>query len=501
MNQDISVDPRRWWALVVVLAATLMSIIDASIVNVAIPSIQTELNTNTAQIQLVVVGYVLAYAVGLVTGGRLGDIFGRKRMFQLGVLMFTLASLACGLAPNADILILSRVIQGLGSALMVPQVISIIQVDFLSAEKPTAFSIYGAVVGFAAVFGQILGGILIGANVLNFGWRTVFLVNVPIGIIALVASVLLVRESRAEGKKKLDLIGVGLLAIGLVLLTYPLSTGEDAGWPLWTFISLILSIPFFILFVQYEQRLTRLDGAPLVPMSLFHDRRFTFGLITALTFYGTNAALYFMVSVFLQDGHNFTPLLSGIAFAPLGVGFLLSSLVAPRMIARQGLQVLYYGAILILICDIGMIFTVRALGIGLLNPWPLVPFIFLIGVGQGFIGTPLINLILVNIAHRHAGAASGAVTTANQLSQALGVALIGVVFFSMLGTPGKSVAQLSLHYDHAFTISVIALVGMSVLTLISLVLLAHTPEQINEEFVAAGDELAEEISLPMGGMH
>ena len=247
MNENLSIDPRRWWALVVVLAATLMSIIDSSIVNVAIPSIQLELHTNTAQIQLVVVGYILAYAVGLVTGGRLGDMLGRKRMFQLGMLGFALASLVCGLAPNPIILILFRVIQGLGSALMVPQVISIIQVSFLPKEKPVAFSMYGAVVGFASVFGQILGGLLIGSNFMDFGWRNVFLVNVPIGVIALIASVPLVRESYASGTKKLDMIGVGLLTLGLVLLTYPLSTGEDAGWPWWTFACLIISIPIFII--------------------------------------------------------------------------------------------------------------------------------------------------------------------------------------------------------------------------------------------------------------
>ncbi|GHO82724.1 MFS transporter [Dictyobacter formicarum] len=293
MNETILLDPRRWWALVVVLAATLMSIIDSSIVNVAIPSIQLELHTNTAQIQLVVVGYILAYAVGLVTGGRLGDMFGRKRMFQLGMLVFVLASLFCGLAPGPVILIFSRVIQGFGSALMVPQVISIIQVSFSPREKPVAFSLYGAVVGFASVFGQILGGILIGGNFLDFGWRNVFLVNVPIGVLALVASVPLVRESRVEGTKKLDLIGVGLLTLSLVLLTYPLSTGEDAGWPLWSFICLALAIPLFVAFVRYEQRLTLRSGDPLLPISLFIDRRFTLGLITALTFYGANAAFFF----------------------------------------------------------------------------------------------------------------------------------------------------------------------------------------------------------------
>jgi EmrB/QacA subfamily drug resistance transporter len=497
MNENLSIDPRRWWALVVVLAATLMSIIDSSIVNVAIPSIQLELHTNTSQIQLVVVGYILAYAVGLVTGGRLGDMLGRKRMFQLGMLGFALASLVCGLAPNPIILILFRVIQGLGSALMVPQVISIIQVSFLPKEKPVAFSLYGAVVGFASVFGQILGGLLIGSNFMNLGWRNVFLVNVPIGVIALIASIALVRESYASGTKKLDMLGVGLLTLGLVLLTYPLSTGEDAGWPWWTFACLIISIPTFILFTRYEQRLAHRGGNPLLPISLFGDRRFTFGLITALTFYGVNAALFFIMSLFAQDGHQFTPLSSGLSFAPLGAGFLLTSLAAPRLMKRVGLSVLYYGVGLIIIGDIGMIFIVQALGISLNNPWPLVPFAFLIGLGQGFIATPLINLIVANIAPRHAGAASGAVTTANQVSQALGVALIGIVFFGVLGVPGTSAVQLSTHYDQAYVISLIALIGMSLITLVAVVFLIRAPQKASEELDVDAGEFVEEMAHPI----
>src|SRR5258708_19028581 len=428
-------------------------------------------------------------------------MFGRKRLLQVGMLVFALASLCCGLAPQPVILIFSRVIQGCGSALMVPQVFSLIQVSVSPREKAVAFSLYGGVVGFASVFGQILGGILIGSNFLDLGWRNVFLVNVPIGVLALIASVPLIRESRVEGRKKLDLIGVGLLTLSLVLLTYPLSTGADAGWPLWSFICLVLALPLFVVFARYEQRLTQRDGTPLLPTSLFRDRRFTLGLITALTFYGTNAALYFILSLFVQDGHHFTPFLSGLAFAPLGTGFLLSSLVAPRMITRLGLRVLYYGVVLVLLGDICTIFTVQTLGVSLHNPLPLAPFVLVIGVGQGFIGTPLINVIVTNIAFRHAGAASGAITTANQVSQALGVASIGVVFFRVLGIPGKSAAQLLMHYNQAFVLSVLALMGMSMLTLVCLVLLARAPERAQEAFVVVGDELVEEVPLPPSGMH
>jgi EmrB/QacA subfamily drug resistance transporter len=505
MNETLSLDPRRWWALVVVLAATLMSIIDASIVNVAIPSIQVDLHTNTAQVQLVVVSYILAYAVGLVTGGRLGDMFGRKRIFQLGMSLFTIASLLCGLAPSPVTLILARIVQGIGSALMVPQVLSIIQVSFTPEEKPVAISIFGAVIGFASVFGQILGGILIGGDFLHLGWRTVFLVNVPIGIAAVIASIFLVRESRSSSAKKLDMVGVGLLTVSLVLLVYPLSTGEDAGWPLWSFICMILSIPLFVIFARYEQRLTRRQGNPLLPTSLFGERRFTLGLITALSFYGANAAVFFTLSIFLQDGHHFSALLSGLTFAPLGIAFLLSSLLAPRLIKRFGLKILYYGTFLIIIGYVTTIFVVQSLGLGLQNPLQLAPAIFCVGLGQGFIGTPLINVILTNIDHRHAGAASGAITTSNQLSQATGIALIGVIFFGVLGTPGHTAAQLAIHYDHAFIVSIIALIITATITLTSLILLARVPQpaRVASAHTSASEELesTKELEMPLGGLH
>jgi len=500
---EASADPRRWGALVLVLAGLLMACLDGFITNVAIPSIQSELHTNFAEVQLVVVGYTLAYAVGLVTGGRLGDIFGRKRLFLSGMFSFTLTSLICGLAPNATTLIIARVVQGLGAAMMVPQVLSIIQVSFSAKERPTAFSFYGAVIGFSCILGQLLGGLLISSNFMGLGWRNVFLVNVPIGIVAFFASFVLIRESRAEQKNKLDMVGVLLISLSMVLLTYPLMEGQDLGWPLWTFVCLALSVPSFILFMLYEQWLQNHGGSPLLPISLFSSKRFSLGLLTALMYYGAGGGWYFILSVFLQSGHNFSPLASGMAVAPIGVGFLASSLLIPSVIKRRGMRVLFIAPVFIAVGYAGSVLSAQHIGINLHTGWPLVPFMVCLGVGQGIISAPLVNLILTGIDHRQVGSASGALTTTQQISGALCIAVIGVIFFNSLGSVGSDAVQNSIQYGNAFLVSLIALIVMTVATLVFLVVLIHLPQNVAQsssvESVALNTEASEELEIPLGG--
>ncbi|HEY5986103.1 MAG TPA: MFS transporter, partial [Streptosporangiaceae bacterium] len=236
-------DPRRWVALAVVLIAGFMQLVDISIVNVAIPSIQRDLDTTYAQIQWVLAGYQLAFAVTLITGGRLGDIFGRKRLFMLGMAGFTLASALCGLAQSPGMLIGSRVFQGLMGAVMFPQTLSVIQVTFPPRERGTAFGMFGATIGLATITGPLVGGLLINGDLLGLEWRPIFLVNVPIGVIALAAAARLLHESRAPDAIRTDLVGVGIVSAGLLLLVYPLVQGRDLDWPPWTFISMAAAVP------------------------------------------------------------------------------------------------------------------------------------------------------------------------------------------------------------------------------------------------------------------
>ena len=305
-------DPRRWIALFVVLTASFMVLLDISIVNVAIPSIQRNLGASFGQIQLVLAGYQLAYAVVLITGGRLGDIFGRKRLFMTGMAGFVLASAMCGLARNPDMLVISRVVQGLMASLMFPQVLAVIQVVFPPTERAAAFGVFGAVIGLATIAGPLVGGLLIGSATDTDRWRWIFLVNLPIGIAALVAAWFLLRESRAPRARRLDLGGVVIASAGLGLLAYPLVEGRDQGWPAWAFIMLAVSIPVLVLFVFYERIKTRRDGSPLVELSMFKDRAFSAGTALSAVFFSALPAFLLTFSFSLQFGVGFSPLRSGL---------------------------------------------------------------------------------------------------------------------------------------------------------------------------------------------
>ena len=478
-------DPRRWGSLVVVLAATFMAILDTFVVNVAIPSIQRNLQSSFAQVELVIAAYTLVYAVMLITGGRLGDLFGRKRMFQIGLSSFTLISFLCGIAPNINILIALRILQGFAASLMMPQVIALIQLNFVARERGAALGFYGATVGIASIAGQIVGGLLISSNVFNLGWRNVFIVNVPIGIITVIATFLLIRETERSQSHKLDLVGVGLLTTGLALFTYPLIEGHDTRWPLWTIACLILSVPVIVSFVLYEQHLTKSGGAPLIPLTLFQQRSFNLGLLTALTYYSENGALFFTLALYLQFGLGFSPLEAGLTFVPLGTGFFIGSLGAPRLIPYLGTRVLLGGVIIMGLGEIWTILTIQQAGFVVPQNQLLLP-LFVVGLGEGIIAAPLMTIVLTGIKSQNAGAVSGILTTAIQISQAIGVATIGVIFFTKLGqtTPTRSL-RLAPVYGQAFVASLFAIAALAVITLIFVSLLP-SPEQKGDESSSKG---------------
>jgi MFS family permease len=289
--------------LIVVLLTTFMGTLDVFIVNVAVPSIETSLSASFAEIQFVVAGYTLAFAVVLATGGRLGDLYGRKRLFLLGVAGFTLFSVFCGLAPAAIWLIIFRVLQGGMAALMLPQVISLLHVSFLPGERGKAFSAYTTMIGFASIMGQVIGGLLLAVNVLGLGWRSVFLVNVPIGAIALVAAWFLIRESRAPLAYRLDLGGVAFLSSALFLLIYPLVRANSGGWSLWSIVSLVVAL----LLPGYEQWLTLHRKAPLVPLALFWSRSFVAGVLSIFLVQMLFGAILLTLAFCLQDGLHYSP--------------------------------------------------------------------------------------------------------------------------------------------------------------------------------------------------
>jgi EmrB/QacA subfamily drug resistance transporter len=432
-------DPRRWVTLVVLLLAAFMNLLDVSIVNIAIPSIQRSLHASYADVQWALAGYTLAYALVLVTGGRIGDTFGRKRLFLIGVSGFTIMSALCGAAVNPGMLIACRAVQGAMGAIMVPQVLAVIQVIFPPAERIKALAGFGVTAGLGTVSGPLLGGLLIQHNLLGLDWRPIFLINVPVGILAVAASAILVRESRAPRPPRLDPGGVLLIFVALLALLFPLVQGREYGWPTWTFISMAASAPVFALFVWYEAAKARKDGSPLVELSLFRERGFSAGMAIAIAFFLGIASFALVLTLFLQLGLAFTPLHAGLTFLPFSVGVLIASGASARLAPRFGRGVTMTGALITAGGTVGLIAIVHHYG-ATVTTWDMAPALVVAGLGLGAVIAPLADIVLDRVPAQHAGSASGVFNTGLQLGNSIGIALIGVIFFGLLGTQSASAA-------------------------------------------------------------
>lgn len=423
-----SPDPKRWRALAVVLLATFMVLLDTSIVNNAVPSIQASLGASSGQIQLILNAYLLAYAALLITGGRLGDMLGRKRMFLLGVAGFALSSALCGLALTPAALIGFRALQGATAALLVPQVSAMIQVEFGAEERGAAFGVLGAVVGLGTITGPLLGGLLLGADLWGLGWRPIFLINLPVGAVALLAAARLVRESRAAGAQRLDLGGVVLIALALVLIIYPIVEGRTRGWPAWVPAMIVAGLAVLALFVVDQRRKAARGAAPLIVPALFADRAFRVGLPTSLVFFSGVYSLFLALSVCLQAGFGRSPLDAALMIVPFQSASLVASLLSARIARRLGTRVLLLGGVLLGLGVAGIILLLLIQGAEL-SRWSLLPVLLVGGAGFGLIIGPLTTLILSGVAPERAAAASGVLATAQQVGGALGIAVVGALLF------------------------------------------------------------------------
>jgi EmrB/QacA subfamily drug resistance transporter len=425
-------DPRRWLALASVMTALFMVLLDVSIVNVAIPAIRSNLAANNADIQFVVAGYGLAYAVLLITGGRLGDIFGRKRLFIIGMSGFVIASALCGLAQSAIMLDLSRVLQGAMAAMMYPQVLSVIQVTFPPQERARVFGFVGAVIGIATITGPLVGGLIIRNDITGGSWRWIFLVNLPIGIAALIAATRLITESRAPNATRLDMGGFVLSTAGILLLVYPLVEGQVAGWPAWTFICMAISPVMLVLFILYERSLPS-TRFPLVQLSLFRIRSFSVGVAISAIFIAGIPAFFFTFSLMLQVGLGFSALNAGLTTIPWSLSSAVASAMSTRVAPRLGKYTIAIGSVLLVVGMLGLILTLHLAGTGVTG-WVLIPAFVVSGLGLGTVIAPLLNIILAGVPGKDAGSASGVLTTFQQLGGAIGVAVVGVVFFGLLSS-------------------------------------------------------------------
>lgn len=329
------------WGTLLVLTGTFMSILDFFIINVAIPSVQGDLHASAAAIQWIVAGFALAIASLVITGGRLGDLMGRRRAYGIGLAIFTLASAACGLAPSAGLLVAGRLVQGAAAALMMPQVLVIIQATFAGKARVRGLTAYGLTMGVAAVF-----GLLIQVDLAGLGWRACFLLNVPIGVLALILLRRYVPDAPRTGQFRLDLVGVALSGAALFAIVLPLMQGQSQGWPTWTWISFAVAAVLIGEFGWYERRLVRRGGQPLIDLAMFRERSITAGLTAQLAFNSGLASFFFIFALFVQDGHGFTALQSGTLFGAIGIGYLITSSLAGRIAGILGPQTVALGGIL-----------------------------------------------------------------------------------------------------------------------------------------------------------
>ncbi len=421
-------NPLRWFVFAVVIAANIMDLMDATIVNVAGPSIRAALGGSASTLQWLPAGYTLAFAVLLITGARLGDMFGRRRLFLIGSAGFTLMSAACSVAPSMEVLIVFRVLQGSFGALMIPQGFGMIKEVFDEKEITKVFGAFGPVMGLSILAAPILAGALVEANLWGIGWRLVFLINVPIGIAALAGAIRVLPHTIAHPGIRLDIGGMVLIGVALTAIIYPLIQGRTDGWPAWTFVSFVVGAVLLGVFVLWERRL---HGDPLVEPGLLSNRTYTSGILVALAFFGAFGGLLLCVSLFAQLGEHFSPVHAGLTLMAMVVGMIVGMGVGFALVGRFGRHLLHSGIVIVAAGTVVLALTVT--GARSASTLDRAPGLFLIGLGAGSSIGQLFDFILAGVRMKEVGSASGVLEAVQQLSSALGVAVLGTIFFSALG--------------------------------------------------------------------
>ncbi|MDR9754176.1 MFS transporter [Pseudomonas sp. SZMC_28357] len=447
-------DPRRWLAFAVLLVGAFLSPLDFFIVNVALPSIKSGLVISSAEVELVISGYAAAYAVFLITGGRLGDLYGRRNVFLSGMAGFGASSVICGLALSPSMLIIGRVLQGLSAAAMAPQCLASIHALFPMHERSRALGLYGATIGLAAIIAQALGGLLIAADIFHLAWRVIFLINLPIVAAVFIGGIPLLPDARSPNPAPLDVIGVLLCATALGFLVVPLVEGREMNWPWWMCLMLVASPVIAFGFWQYEKQLARRGGTPLVSPSLSQSPELVIGLTGVLFFYVVSA-FFLTFSVYLQEALGASALMAGLMFVPCGIGFFIGPLTTPFAIQRFGRFVPALGMLLEVFGCLLLSAAVAVAPPAQSPPLALVMLALgLIGFGQGWALPTLVRTLIDRAPSGGTGMLSGVVNSALQISCALGVAVLGGVFFSV-ATPLPTPTSLGT----AFSITMLCIAG------------------------------------------
>ncbi|MDO6965634.1 MFS transporter [Rhizobium alvei] len=422
----------RWIAMFVLLMASFMNMIDVTIVNVALPSLQKGLQATESAIEWIVAGYIMAFALGLLPFGRYGDIAGKKRMFLIGVASFTIASALCGLAVNVEMLIVARIIQGIAGAIMTPQVLAIAQTMFPANERAQAFSLFGLTAGLASVAGPVTGGFLIDANLFGLEWRPIFLINIPIGIAAVIAGRRLIPDIKGNPSLSNDWVGIGIAALAIFCLIFPLVEGRGFGWPVWCFAMMLAFLPLAIAFVLWERRQKSVGGAELLPTALMANSNYLFGAAATMVFFSAMPGYFLVLAVFLQGGYNLSPLQSGLTTLGFPVGVLLASAITGRLGGRYPRQRMVFGAAMLIGSILLLRHIVSGIGEEIIKSDFILPMI-IGGIGTGFAIAPMFQMVLASVPPKDTGSGSGALQAIQQMGGAFGVAIISEIFFSGIG--------------------------------------------------------------------
>jgi EmrB/QacA subfamily drug resistance transporter len=417
----------------VLIFASFMDLLDATIVNVALPSIRDDLGANGAQLEWTVGGYLLSFAVLMITGGRLGDMLGRRRMFVTGVVGFTAGSALACVAPSIGVLLVARVVQGGLAAMMVPQVLSSLQALYTPRERAAMLGLIGGVSGLSAVIGPVLGGWLVSSDAFGIGWRSIFLINLPVGLVLVVLALRWVPDTRSAHPLRPDPLGLVLATAGLLGVVYALVEGREQDWAAWIWAVGGAGVALLATSVVQQKRRERTTGSALLPMRLFSDRGFSAGLVTQGAFQGSLAGFALVLTVYVQTGLGWSAIHAGMTLLPFSLGAFVGTGISVPLGMKLGKAVMVVGAGLQSVATVWVLSTVHGEADGL-STWHLVPALVVSGIGLGMLVVPLADIALATVPTTEAGAASGAFGTVQQVGAALGIAVIGTVFFGVVGS-------------------------------------------------------------------
>jgi EmrB/QacA subfamily drug resistance transporter len=464
-----------WRAVTIVLVGAFMALLDTTIVNVALPSIRTGLHASSASLEWIVSGYALAYGLALVPGGRAGDRFGHKRLYLLGLTVFTLASVACGIAQSQHEIVTARIVQGLGAGLFFPSISATIQHSFTGPARSKAFGVLGAVIGVSTALGPLAGGLIIAGAGAHDGWRWVFLVNLFIGAVAIPVAAWRLPKATGQVRRGFDPVGLGLLTAGLLLLLIPLVEGQGDGWPAWTWICFGSCVVVLALLAAWELRADKRGGDPLLKPGLLRQTSFSAGAVFAIAFFGGFSSVFFTLSILWQEGLGHSALITGVVIAPYSAGTLMAAANSDKLSARLGRLVLVLGCSLLVI-GLGLVALVIHLTTPAVNGWDLVGPLLLAGLGTGMTIAPNQDFVLATVPRAEAGTAAGILSTSQRVGTAVGIAVVGTVLFGSLKfVPGPHAVASA--FAHSAQLALLASLGFMV---VALILVLALPRQIPE---------------------